>query len=128
MNYYNKIKITSNLPECLILCDKLRLTQIFDNVAGNSYKYAGTNINISFVLESTHLQIYIKDFGRGINEQELPLVWQKFYRGHNAEGKDGSGLGLYLSKLFIEKMGGQIECINEQDGFLVKLSIKLVYN
>ncbi|HEY5584533.1 MAG TPA: HAMP domain-containing sensor histidine kinase [Ruminiclostridium sp.] len=124
-NYYHNINIVSKPPECIILCDKLRLTQIFDNLVGNSYKYAGTDINISFQLDSTHLQIRIKDFGKGIQEEELPLVWEKFYRGKNSEGKDGAGLGLYISRLFIEKMGGQIECLNQQDGFLVKLELKL---
>jgi signal transduction histidine kinase len=125
VNYYHKINIVSDLPQCMILCDSLRLTQVFDNILGNSYKYAGTNINISFQIDTTHLRIFIKDFGTGIKEDDLPLVFEKFYRGKNSEGKEGSGLGLYISKLFIEKMGGQIECMNESDGFLVKFELKL---
>jgi len=125
VNYYNKIHIVTRLPQCLILCDKLRLTQIFDNLIGNSYKYAGTDINISFHLDISHLQIFIKDFGKGIQDNELPLVWEKFYRGKNSEGKDGAGLGLYISRLFVQKMCGQIEGLNEQDGFIAKLELKL---
>lgn len=124
-DYNHKIHMVSKLPECLILCDPLRLTQIIDNILGNSYKYAGTDILISFELKENYLQINIKDFGKGVQEEELPLLWEKFYRGNNAKGKDGAGLGLYLSKLFIEKMGGQIEGLNEQDGFLIKIELRL---
>jgi signal transduction histidine kinase len=124
-NYYNKLELQGEIPDCLILCDKLRLNQIIDNLLGNSYKYAGTQIRISFVRSSEYLRITIKDYGKGIAEEELPLIWGKYYRGRNAEGKAGAGLGLYLSKMFIEKMGGQIDCRNESDGFAVLLDLKL---
>ena len=52
---------------------------------------------------------------------------EKFKRGANAKGKDGSGLGLYISKYLMDKMGGSIECSNVKDnkGFKVKLYLKL---
>lgn len=126
INYYNKIKIVTPLPSCLIFCDRLRLTQIIDNLAGNSYKYAGTEIYVSFELTDRFFIIKMKDFGNGIPEDELPMVCEKFYRAKNSEGKDGAGLGLYLSRLFIEKMGGQMECLNEIDGFTVMFGLRLV--
>jgi signal transduction histidine kinase len=125
-NYFDIIQLQNEIPECLILCDKLRLNQIIDNLLGNSYKYAGTQIHISFDCGSEYLRIRIKDYGKGIPEEELPHIWGKYYRGKNSEGKEGAGLGLYLSKMFIEKMGGQIDCRNESDGFLVILDLKLV--
>lgn len=124
-NYYNKIELINELPQCLILCDKLRINQVIDNVIGNSYKYAATQIHIHFELINPYLRIKIKDFGKEISEDELVHIWSQYYRGKNAEGKEGAGLGLYLSKLFIEKMGGQIDCMKEQDGFSVILELKL---
>ena len=56
---------------------------------------------------------------------DLPLVFNKFYRGNNAEGKSGSGLGLYISKYLMQSMLGDIECHNRDDGFTVTLKIKL---
>ena len=106
INYYDRIKIISPLPGCLILCDRLRLTQVIDNVVSNSYKYADTPIHISFGLEISNLTIQIKDFGEGAAEDELPFLWEKFYRGKNSAGKEGAGLGLYLSNQFMKKMGG----------------------
>jgi signal transduction histidine kinase len=124
-NYFGFLQLQNEIPECLILCDKLRLNQIIDNLLGNSYKYAGTKITVSFELGIKYLRIRIKDYGNGIPEEELPHIWGMYYRGKNSEGKEGAGLGLYLTKMFIDKMGGQIDCRNETDGFLVILDLKL---
>lgn len=104
-------------------CDLLRMQQIFDNVISNSYKYADTDIEITSEVIEDKLLISIKDFGQGVEEDELPLILQKFYRGANSESKEGAGIGLYVSKYFIESMGGRLEISNLDDGFIVKLYI-----
>ena len=124
-NYYNKITIVNNMPEALINVDKLRLSQVIDNIINNSYKYANTDIEVRYELVNNYLNVYIKDFGQGINEEEISLVFNKFYRGSNTNEKDGSGLGLYISKYLMNKMEGNISCYNENDGFVVILEIKL---
>lgn len=48
LNHYERLHFLNELPECLIYCDRLRLNQVFDNIINNSYKYAGTDIDISF--------------------------------------------------------------------------------
>ncbi len=128
INYYNSIQIISELPKCLIYTDLLRLTQVMENVAANSYKYAKTQLHISFEISDRFFIIKIKDFGPGVPENELPFICEKFYRGKNTDGKEGAGLGLYLSRLFMNKMGGQMECINSSDGFVVVLELLLVGN
>jgi histidine kinase len=65
------------------------------------------------------------DYGPGISEEELPLLFNKYYRGKNVDGKNGSGLGLYISKYFMEKMYGHIYCYNREDGFTVVIKSKL---
>ena len=67
----------------------------------------------------------IKDRGEGVAEDELALLSGKFYRGSNAEGKSGSGLGLYLVENFMTQMKGGMECYCE-DGFVVELFLKKV--
>ena len=52
-------------------------------------------------------------------------ITEKFYRGSNAKGKAGSGLGLYLAKIFMEQMQGGMECYNEE-GFVVELFLRKV--
>ena len=104
----------------------MRKIAIFVIVFVFAYLYELLNIKVSFEISKTHLLVYIKDFGIGINEEELPLIFNKFYRGSNIKEKEGSGLGLYLSKYFMKNMSGDISCINNEDGFLVLLEIKLV--
>ena len=60
-----------------------------------------------------------------MKEKELPLIIEKFYRGNNAKGKAGSGLGLYLANMFMERMQGGMEYYNE-NGFVVRLFLRKV--
>lgn len=73
------------------------MEQVVDNIVGNSYKYAGTDIHVSFEETDTqtagdsrrYIRITIRDSGPGIPEDELPLVSEKYYRGTNAKEKKG---------------------------------------
>ena len=123
VNYDNQI-VYDPIPACIILADPLRMQQVIDNIISNSYKYAGTNILIKSKINQGYLELHIQDFGPGISEEELPLLFNKYYRGKNVEGKNGSGLGLYISKYFMENMYGKISCYNRNDGFTV-VEIKL---
>ncbi|MDN4494867.1 HAMP domain-containing sensor histidine kinase [Ureibacillus aquaedulcis] len=124
VNYGNKIAY-DHIPQCIILIDPIRMQQVIDNIISNSYKYAGTNVSIKSQINQGYLELYIMDFGTGVSEGELPLLFNKYYRGKNVLGKNGSGLGLYISKYFIENMDGQIRCCNREDGFTVVMKIKL---
>jgi signal transduction histidine kinase len=114
-----------SVPSCIISADSQRLQQVFDNVITNSYKYAATDIEIEAAFEEQHLVICIIDFGAGVKKDELPLIFNKFYRGKDAEAKNGYGLGLYLSKYLLEQMGGHIRCENRPNGFAVELILRL---
>ncbi len=124
VNYDQRIEY-EQIPQCIILIDPLRMQQVIDNVISNSYKYAGTKIAIKSQINHGYLELHIIDYGPGISEEELPLLFNKYYRGKNVEGKNGSGLGLYISKYFMENMDGQINCYSRPDGFTVILKIKL---
>ncbi|MBR4818598.1 MAG: ATP-binding protein, partial [Clostridiales bacterium] len=112
---------------CLIYADRLRLEQVIDNIAGNSFKYAGTPLEIEFHSDVDNLHVIFMDRGPGVPEEEIPLLTSKFYRGSLASGKDGSGLGLYLAAIFMERMGGGLEVRNrEGGGFVVEIVLKKV--
>ena len=111
------------LPECLVLADPIRLSQVFDNILSNSYKYAGTDIRISSTLDDD-LVIEISDSGPGVRSEDLLFLTQKYYRGENAREKSGAGLGLYISSFFMQKMQGTLECKTDT-GFTVRLSLRL---
>lgn len=122
---YGEIQMVGALPECLVYMDKLRLSQVIDNCFNNAWKYAHTPIMVSFDENEEGIFIQIKDKGKGVEEEELPLIIEKFYRGNNAKGKAGSGLGLYLANMFMERMQGGMEYYNE-DGFVVRLFLRKV--
>lgn len=126
-DFYNKVTL-GEIPECAIQVDILRLQQVINNVINNSYKYADTKINVDFCLDNSYLQINIKDYGQGVLEDELPLLFNKFYRGKNpnVQKQDGSGLGLHISKYLMNEMGGDINCYNESHGFRVELLIPIL--
>ena len=132
---YMKKVTDPDIKEVVILGDKLRLNQVISNIIANSYKYAGTEISIKSSIEKSldpytnsrvgagFLVIDISDKGGGVPEEELEMITEKFKRGSNSEGKDGSGLGLYISKYMMEKMGGGLVCHNNGEGFTVSLRI-----
>ncbi len=124
VNYDNQI-IYDPIPACIILTDPLRMQQVIDNIISNSYKYAGTKVHIKSQIYENYLELHVLDFGSGISDEEIPLLFNKYYRGSNVEGRNGSGLGLYISKYFMDHMYGQISCYNRNDGFTVVLKIKL---
>ena len=122
-DYLNKTK-EYVVPECKIYIDKLRLQQALDNIFVNSYKYAGTEILIDIVVDDEYLIIDITDMGPGVSDEEIPLLTKKYMRGENAEGKEGAGLGLYLTNYYIEQMDGHMEIVNGHPGLSIKLYLR----
>lgn len=113
------------VPDCRIYADRLRLQQAFDNVFMNSYKYAGTRIEVCAECQEEYLIVRIADSGPGVKPEELPVLKEKYKRGSNVSEQDGAGLGLYLTNLFVEKMGGKLALENGEPGFVVCLYIRL---
>lgn len=114
----------SDIPECIIKADELRLMQVIDNIITNSYKYADTKISIDCSIKDKNFIIKIKDYGPGCNDDELDLIKTKYHRGSNAKGQSGAGLGLYLADDFLSRMGGGLDCLND-DGFVCVISLEL---
>lgn len=125
IQYYENIETKNEIPECLLYIDKLRLKQVIDNIIINSFKYAGTKVEVTFLEKAEGIVIKFKDYGKGVLEEELPLITQKYYRGNNKIGKSGAGLGLFLAKYFMEHMKGDMVCYND-DGFVVELFLRKV--
>ena len=124
-DYQNMTHIQS-IPECLISYDAIRLQQVFDNLLSNSYKYEASQIDISFEFKKNHFVIFISDNGLGIKKDELPLLFEKFYRGSNSQKKSGSGLGLYISHYFMKQMHGDMKAVESMHGlfsFIITFSI-----
>jgi len=116
-----------SLPHVLV--DRHRLHQVFSNLIGNALKFTppGGHIDVG-ARRDPHgaAELFVADSGSGISADELPHVFERFYRSDNIEKKraKGTGLGLYLSKVIVEAHGGTISVAsNEGHGttFVVRL-------
>ena len=123
-DYNNRIK-EMEIPECVIICDRLRINQVISNIIFNSYKYADTDIYVSGITDVDFLTVSITDRGGGIPVEELNLITKKYKRGSNADTKQGAGLGRFISKELMENMQGGLEVTNADGGLRVNISFKL---
>ncbi len=84
--------------------------EAFANILENAVKYSpkGSSITIDCLNYELYSVVRIKDEGIGIPKADRQKIFFRFYRGANAEKQQGSGIGLYLSRLVIEKEGGYI--------------------
>ena len=71
------------------------------------------------------VKVIIKDSGKGVSDEDIPLIAEKYYRGKNTGEQNGYGLGLYLVKCYMDRMGGGMEYYND-NGFTVELLLKKV--
>jgi len=124
-DYLEKLN-TYSIPKCSIFIDKVRMQQVFDNIFNNSYKYANTKIDINIKKDNEYLVISIRDYGKGVNELDLPFLKEKYRRGSDVKDKDGAGLGLHLSDYFMDKMNGKLEIYNSNPGFIVTIYIRVI--
>jgi len=122
-DYRGKTTIRA-IPGCLISADPVRLSQVIDNILANSYKYAGTAIDVCAEMGEDGLTLSLRDYGPGADPDELPLLCGKYYRGKAADAQNGYGLGLYIAHTLTERMGGRLACENAQPGFVVRLWLK----
>jgi hypothetical protein len=90
--------------------DEALMQRVIANLVENAIRYAGAGktLTISTKEEGDWVYATVADNGPGIPEEDLPFIFDKFYRGKHPTGK-GTGLGLYLVKYFVELLGGKIK-------------------
>ncbi|WP_039456743.1 sodium:solute symporter family transporter [Candidatus Jidaibacter acanthamoebae] len=77
---------------------------LLSNLLTNAYKYGGRNVKIEIRTENNKL--YFRDNGKGIAEEDLPYIFDRFY----SKSKSGTGIGLAFCKMIMQDLGGYIEC------------------
>lgn len=89
--------------------------EVFTNILENAVKYTQKEgkIHIHIRPLEMYTQIEIQDTGIGIREEELTEIFKRFYRSRDVENKEGSGIGLYLSRLILDKEKGYMTVSSE---------------
>lgn len=116
-----------NLAEAIVLADSKRLAQIFDNLLNNAAKYAGTTVAVGSGTTADSWWLCLSDAGPGAPDEEISSLVVKRFRGSNAAGIPGSGLGLHTSAWLAERMGGHLTLRNADGGtgFVAQLTLPL---
>jgi signal transduction histidine kinase len=113
------IRLEVYLPHALpiLLADSDKLKQVLLNLLSNAIKFCETCIQIRMLAEENRLRLEVSDDGRGIQEEEKALIFNKFYqtRNQNHQKPMGSGLGLAISRKIVELHGGTLS-VSSQPG------------
>ena len=111
-----------------VLADEEALSEILENLIDNAVKYTPENgeIRVSWARENGRCLIKVRDNGIGIAKQELPRIFERFYRVDKARSREmgGTGLGLSIVKHLADALGGQVSAtseIGQGSTFLVEL-------
>lgn len=123
---YPYLSVREPIPDAELFIDDKRLSQVLLNLLENARKYApDVNVEVWAVLTKQSYEIHVRDYGKGILPEDMPFVFQKFYRGKNVEDQPGSGLGLYIVKYIMNRMKGDVVLCNHENGLEVTLWLPL---
>lgn len=122
-----KIQVEISLEEkpCTITTDQLQFNRILNNLVQNALKYAGQQFQVIQYSSNGECIIQFKNDKNQLKQDELQLLFDRFYTGDITRNNQSTGLGLTISKLLIEKMKGRIEARLEGDMFIIELAMKL---
>ena len=138
-----KIVLPEGVKEGIYInADRSRFLQIIENMKSNAEKYAKTPVEIKLEVNTVKgsnveetsevssddkdydIRLHFRDFGPGIPDEEIPFITGKFYRGKNVGNENGSGLGLYIVKELIDRMGAKLLILNSDPGLDMVMDFK----
>jgi two-component system sensor histidine kinase BaeS len=106
------LDLVAETENARVMIDPQRMEQVIGNLIGNSLRYVSGNGKIKVTLEHKGEVIELKviDNGPGVPEEELPFIFDRFWRGEKSRARvtGGAGLGLAISKQLVETQGGHI--------------------
>ena len=126
--------LKSNLNSVIITADPNLLARLFENLIGNAIKYGadGKEINVKIAASASKVKVSVINYGKVIPEDEIGLIFEKFYRLEQSRSSKtgGTGLGLAIAKNIVELHGGTIEVKSDLEGthFIVSLRVNLDMN
>ncbi len=106
------VLIHSGPPDVIVTADSDRLEQVLTNLIDNALKYTppGGRVEVQILPNEQEVTVAVKDTGRGIPPDDLPHIFERFYRADRSRtrGSGGTGLGLAIAKHIVEAHGGHI--------------------
>jgi signal transduction histidine kinase len=90
--------------------DVRRLEEVVQNLLNNAVKYSprGGRIELELDADETSATVLVRDSGLGLSPEEAPHVFERYYRGHDLHGLEGTGLGLYICQAIVSAHGGRV--------------------
>jgi len=103
-----RVEVPPDLPRVRV--DRVRIEQVIINLVHNAVKFTpeGGQIVTAAELADRMLQVSVRDTGVGITAEELPRIFERFYKSDTARRSPGSGLGLAIAKHIVQAHGGTI--------------------
>lgn len=129
-NPQKKFIFHTECSRLFIEADAVKLESVMNNLLSNACKYSqeGATVSVAISRKEDNVEIVVADDGMGIPEQDQPLIFQRMFRSPAAAGlKEGTGIGLYLIKKFLELMKGNIDMYSREGQgttFIVTLPLK----
>jgi PAS domain S-box-containing protein len=107
-----RVEATYASGDLVIQSDEERVRQVLFNLLDNAAKYGGDppHVNLIVATNASRLTIRVRDNGVGIPPEEQEQIFDRFYRGRTSEGKGGLGVGLYITKRIVDRLGGTLTC------------------
>ena len=127
-------ELKSNVPSQVITADGNLLARLFDNLINNAIKYGaeGKKVLVQVLAKDDTVTVSVTNYGYVIPAEELPLIFNKFYRVEQSRSSKtgGTGLGLAIAKSIVDMHGGTISVTSDLNGtvFTVKLKVDFDVN
>lgn len=107
-----QLEVVKPFPSVRLYANENSISQVFDNLISNARRYVSENgtIRIEAIIDGDCLKVSVTDNGTGISQEELPHVFDHFYRTEKSRSRSfgGAGLGLAICKKIVENHGGKI--------------------
>jgi signal transduction histidine kinase len=125
-------ELQSNVPARMINADGNLLARLFDNLINNAIKYGaeGKRVTVRVHAEADTVQVSVANYGYVIPAEELPLIFDKFYRVEQSRSTTtgGTGLGLAIVKNIVDMHGGKITVKSDLNGTVFTVTLKVDFD
>ena len=125
-------ELQSNVTAKVITADGNLLARLFDNLIGNAIKYGaeGKRILVKVMADTDEVQVSVTNYGYVIPAEELPLIFDKFYRVEQSRSTHtgGTGLGLAIVKNIVDMHGGTITVKSDLNGTVFTVTLQVDFD